>query len=161
MELGAPNQVDNQDNLTNRWQDGLDDELKSHDSFKGFSSINELAKSYLGISKDSDNRINIPTDASTPDDWNKFYDTLGRPSDKKYLLTRKPEDESVLSGYEELFFNSGLSKKQGETILNRMYEVQDSSSKTQKEQFEKLKHQHLSALFGKYGQAFDQKIKIA
>ena len=161
LDSVSQTQGDGRDSIAERWQDWLDDDLKSSDALKDFSSLNDLAKNYLDISKDSGNKINIPNDVSTPEDWNKFYDTLGRPSDKKYLVNRKPEDESILSGYEELFFNSGLSKKQGEAILNRMYEVQDEGNKSQKEQFEKLKHQNLSALFGKYGQSFDQKIKIA
>jgi hypothetical protein len=103
------------------WLSSLPDELKTSESLKKFKDIPSLANSYIGLEKSLNSRIAVPKNDASNEEWHKFYARLGLPEDKRYTDKREADDEKYLSSYEEMFYNSGLSKRQGEKLLENLY----------------------------------------
>tara|TARA_R100001369_G_C3312501_1_gene167576 strand:- start:879 stop:1706 length:828 start_codon:yes stop_codon:yes gene_type:complete len=107
------------------WRDSLPDDLKSNNSLSKFSDVSTLAKSYINaeqmIGKD---KMVVPGDNTTEDEWNDIYTKLGRPSDAgSYELNVALEegqeiDPTLFSGFKEAAHANGLSPKQAQGILD-------------------------------------------
>lgn len=62
------------------WREALPADLKSEKTFEKFNDVPSLAKSYLEAQKAiSKKGVIIPSDKATPEEWNNYYRSLGRP----------------------------------------------------------------------------------
>ena len=62
------------------FRDSLPEDLRDHASLKDFNDVGSLAKSFVHAqSMIGSDKINLPTDKSTPEQWSQFYKELGRP----------------------------------------------------------------------------------
>lgn len=157
------NEINNTQNneINENWLGGVSEELRSNESLGKFKNIDDFARSYLEIEKNYNKRISIPDEKASPEERGKFFDKLGRPSDKKYLVdNRKADDDSIVKLYEDVFHQNGLSRRQGESILKKMYELQEANSKNFSEGKAKFKDTNLSFLSEQYKDKFDEKMKI-
>ena len=104
----------------------------------------------------------IPTDQATPEEWEQFYRHIGRPEDKLYLAPeqRKEADPDTLKGFEDIFFESGLSKRQGEQVLQRLTSLSQDMAKTHQEQQQQKRQAHLKELQKVYGESLSAKIPL-
>ena len=65
------------------------------------------------------NRISVPNDKSTPEEWNKFYSKLGRPEAiDKYTIPEGLEETELLTNFKQLAFDKGLNDKQFNEIVD-------------------------------------------
>jgi len=151
---------DSNENVADSWLASLPDELKSSKSLSKFNDVSALASSYLEAEKSLNSRVAIPKEDSSPEEWNKFYTRLGLPEDKRYTDKRLDEDEAYLTKYEEMFYNSGLSKRQGEKMLEGLYNFSSDLQKKQQEEIESSKNTNISFLKDYYKDEFDNKTKI-
>ena len=142
----------------NSWLSGLPEELKGAPSLLKFKDIPTLARSYLEAEKALNGRVAIPKDDASEEEWAKFYSRLGLPEDKKYLDQRSPEDEEHLQTYEEMFYNNGISKRQGAKLLDSMYKLSTDLQKKQQEEVDKSRESNVDWLKSNYGDLFDNKI---
>jgi hypothetical protein len=142
------------------WLNCLPEEIRSSESLAKFKDISSLARSYLEAEKSLNSRVAIPKGEAPEEEWRKFYSKLGLPEDKKYLDTHKPEDAEYLSKYEEMFYNSGLSKRQGERLLNSLYGFSQDLQKQQTLEAEKARNDNIDWLKSSYGNAFDTKMSV-
>ncbi len=99
------------------WLDSLPDDVKSDPSLKVFKDVSGLAKSFVNAQKMiGADRVVLPNDKSTDEEWSSFYQKLGRPeSAEKYEIKGvdgKPIESSVTKSFKETAFNLGLSPKQ-------------------------------------------------
>ena len=69
----------------NDWISALDEPLRESSSLAKFKDINTLAKSYLELEKSQTKSVSIPTEEAAEEEWDDFYNRLGRPNDKSYL----------------------------------------------------------------------------
>lgn len=160
-EAGSPETIPANNN--NSWLDSLPDNLKGDEVLAKFKGVSELAQSYLETQKHL-NLGGIPQDNAPAEEWEQYYNKAGRPQDKKYLEQRNAEDEEHLKAYEEMFYQRGLSKKQGEQILQDMYkysdELQNRLQDTQKKEFEQIRNSNIEQLKNNYGSNYDSKLNI-
>jgi hypothetical protein len=113
---------------TSSWLDSLPDDLKGNKSLAKFTDQNALVKSYLELEKNRDRGLSMPSDDASDEEWDKMYKKLGMPEDRKYISSEKRAefikgelaDEDSLTAYEELFANSGLTKRQSEKALKHI-----------------------------------------
>lgn len=114
------------------WRDTLPDSLKNTPSLAKFKDVESLAKSYLEGEKTFSSRVAIPKEDAPDADWEAFYRKTGRPEDKRYVPDgeRAAEEEPLLAAYEEMLYDSGLSKRQGQRVFARM---RDLSAKMEEE----------------------------
>lgn len=81
-----PVQTDGSDALSN-WRDTLPDELKMDASLLKFNDIPSLAKSYVNAQRlIGADKIALPGEHATDDEWSEVYDRLGRPKMQKTMI---------------------------------------------------------------------------
>ncbi len=107
------------------WRDSLPDDLKGNASLEKFSDVSTLAKSYINaesmIGKD---KMVVPGENTTEDQWNDIYNKLGRPeSSNGYELQMNLQegevvDEQLYSAFKDAAHANGLSPKQAQGLLN-------------------------------------------
>ena len=142
------------------WLSSLPEELKSSPSLGKFKDVTSLASSYLEAEKSLSQKVSLPKAESSDEEWYKFYQKLGMPEDKKYTDQRKAEDEEYLSKYEDMFYRSGLTHRQGSKLLEHLYNFSQDLQKQQDEGFKQTRHANIEWLKSNYGDSFDHKITI-
>lgn len=143
------------------WLDNLSPELKSAKTLQKFKDVSALANSYLEAEKSIRRSIMLPKPDAPEEAWEKIYNKLGRPEDKHYIEQRVPEDEQFIKAYEEMFYQSGLSKKQGEKLLDGMYRYNNDLQQKQQQELEEIRNANVNALVGYYGEQFNGNIELA
>ena len=80
------------------WKNTISEQFRNDPSIEKFTEIDALAKSYINATKMiGQDKVAIPNNNSTDDQWNEVYDKLGRPeSADKYALDI--ESEAVANG---------------------------------------------------------------
>lgn len=152
--------VDNSAESSTSWLTSLPEELQKAESLGKFKDISSLASSYLEAEKSLNSRVAIPQPNASNEEWHKFYTRLGLPEDKKYTDKREADDEEYLSSYEEMFYNSGLSKRQGEKLLEGLYNFSIDLQKKQQGEIESSKNSNISFLKDYYKDGFENNMKI-
>lgn len=99
------------------WLESLPEDVRSDPSLKVFKDVSGLAKSYVNAQKMiGADRVIMPNEKSTDEEWNAFYQKLGRPeSADKYEIKGpdgKPVTDGVAKEFKETAFKLGLSPKQ-------------------------------------------------
>lgn len=135
------------------WKEGID--ANYTDSIKDFESIGDLVKDYHTL-KSTPKGLVVPDDNG---DWDKFYNQLGRPTDKRYINVEDKEREGV-APYEEIFYNSGLSKKQGEKLLTALIEKANNDYKANEAANQKFKDDYAKKLKDKYGDNLESTMNL-
>lgn len=115
------------------WRDSLPETIRGDASIGRLNSVEDLAKSYIHaqslVGKD---KIVLPTEKSSDEDWNNLYAKIGRPeSADKYGLKIEALGEAGNKELAEVAFKSGLSPKQ----LNNLVEWSDKNNKAQMEAY--------------------------
>jgi len=158
----------------NNFKDDLPDRQKSFSTIKDIDTIEKLVDSHdhaqrmIGTS-----RMEIPGEGASPEDWNSYYKSGGRPDGDKgsgYILfegetPKLPEgvtrDEEMESWFKEISFNRGLSQNQARGMYEDFMEFQGSSSKKSSETNEKTLQDWDENIKKEFGSAYDQNIDIA
>lgn len=152
------------------WRDGLDVEVKNHPSLTNFKSPGDLAKSWISAQKlIGRDKIPVPGEKATKEDWDVVFDRLGRPKDANgYTLPEVKLPEGFPTPKAE--FIAELKSKALELGLlpaqiNGLYQwFMDSEANTYN-QFMQEKDQGRitaeNALRKAWGKAFEQNYQIA
>ncbi|WP_341749861.1 hypothetical protein [Candidatus Tisiphia endosymbiont of Sialis lutaria] len=159
-ELIANNYETSSNSSGNDWLANMPEEIRKSESLGKFKDVSSLAQSYLEAEKSLNQRVAVPKDDSSDEEWHKFYCRLGLPEDKKYTDKRSKEDEEYLTRYEDMFYQSGLSKRQGEKLLNSLYCFSQDLQKQQQNAIEQTRHSHIDWLKNNYGEGFDSKMTV-
>lgn len=79
------------------WKKGLPEEFQHELSLDTYDSIPELAKQHLLAQKMiGKNKIVMPTDKSTPAEWDAFYNAIGRPKSPGEYKFTPPTDLNLV-----------------------------------------------------------------
>jgi hypothetical protein len=144
------------------WRHDLPDDIRNDDSIKILNDVHTLAKSYVHARKAiGAEKVALPSKHSTPDDIQKFYDQLGRPTLDKYEVA-PPKDAKfvkpeILSKLKPIAHKAGIMPDQLQEILN-FYEQDTAAEMTamQTAQDQQIQ-QGITQLKEKWGTAFDQR----
>ena len=105
------------------WKEAIPEDLRNDPNISKFTELEALAKSYVNATRMiGQDKVAVPNNNSTDDQWNEVYDKLGRPeSPDKYQLEVKsdvvPLDESAVKSFAENAHQLGLNNKQAQGIL--------------------------------------------
>ena len=105
------------------WKEAIPEDLRNDPNISKFTELEALAKSYVNATRMiGQDKVAVPNNNSTEDQWNEVYDKLGRPeSPDKYKLEVKsdvvPLDESAIKSFAENAHQLGLNNKQAQGIL--------------------------------------------
>lgn len=120
----ASNPQDGNPGNENDWRAGLPEELRADPSLATFKDVGSLAKSFVYTKKMVNEKgLILPKDESPPEDWEQFYNTLGRPeSPDKYEFgeAKLPEgheiDPEMEKAFREQAHQAGLTAKQAAAL---------------------------------------------
>ena len=144
----------------------LEESIRGEPSLKNFNDANTLAKSYLSAQRMIGlDKIAIPNQNSSQEEWNAAYDSLGRPSTPdEYNLSYTSDNENDVAQVKEfgnVAHSLGLNPQQANGILNFYSNLQNQSVESLSANQEVLKQQTETELRKEFGMAYDQKINKA
>ena len=82
-----------QPTVAKSWKEAISEEFRNDPNISKFTEIDALAKSYINATRMiGQDKVAVPNENSTDDQWNEVYAKLGRPeSADKYKLDLKSE----------------------------------------------------------------------
>ena len=149
------------------WKTSISEEFRNDPSIEKFTEIDSLAKSYINATKMiGQDKLVIPTNNSTEDQWNEVYSKLGRPeSADKYSLDATSEtvqmDEGSIKSFVEQSHKLGLNNKQAQGILEYYKNNMEGTARQSRIDTETAQTQAEQQLRQEWGRDFEGKVKQA
>jgi len=166
-ETAQPTTVANADTPISSWKDSISEEYRVDPNIEKFTEIDALAKSYINATKMiGQDKLVIPNNNSTDDQWSEVYSKLGRPeSADKYAFDINSEvvnlDESAINSFAEQSHKLGLNNKQAQGILDFYKNNMEGTAQQSVIDTETAQAQAEQQLRQEWGRDFDGKVKQA
>ena len=111
--------------LAENWRDGLPESIRGEKCLDSIKTIGTLAQSYVHAQHAiGANKVAIPGENATPEEWNEFYKACGRPETAegyKHDGVKLPEgitlDDEQVAAFRKFAFENGMSQKAFEAAL--------------------------------------------
>ena len=152
---------------TSSWKDSISEQYRNDPNIEKFTEIDALAKSYINATKMiGQDKVAVPNENSTDDQWNEVYTKLGRPeSADKYKLDINSEvapiDEGAIKQFAENAHQLGLNNKQAQGILEYYKSMMEGSAQQSKIDTETAQAQAEQQLRQEWGKTFEENVKKA
>jgi len=149
------------------WKEAIPEDLRNDPNISKFTELEALAKSYINATRMiGQDKVAVPNNNSTDDQWNEVYNKLGRPeSPDKYKLEVKsdvvPLDDGAIKSFAENAHKLGLNNKQAQGILEFYKESMEGSVQQSIVDTETAQANTEAQLRKEWGRAFDDNIKRA
>jgi len=149
------------------WKEAIPEDLRNDPNISKFTELEALAKSYINATRMiGQDKVAVPNNNSTDDQWNEVYDKLGRPeSPDKYKLEANSEvvpfDENAIKSFADNAHKLGLNNKQAQGILEFYKEAMEGSVQQSRVDTETAQANTEAQLRKEWGRAFDDNIKRA
>ena len=155
------------------WKDKLPEELRGEECLNLVPDFNEMVKQFVNqrkaIGKD---KVALPTDKSDENEWNVFYEKLGRPkTETGYTIPEIPEElkdifsEDRINRAKERAFKLGATQKQfKEYLQGEIEEVTQLLQSEDEAQAKATREARLNAekeLRQELGAAYDERMHVA
>ena len=156
-----------QPTVAKSWKEAISEEFRNDPNISKFTEIDALAKSYINaIRMIGQDKVAVPNENSTDDQWNEVYTKLGRPeSADKYKLDINSEvapiDEGAIKTFAETSHKLGLNNKQAQGILEYYKSIMEGSVQQSKIDTETAQAQAEQQLRQEWGKTFDENVKKA
>lgn len=150
--------------------EGFDESLKNEQSLKLFIkdkkfNYPEILKSYVNAQKMiGKDKVVLPGKNATDDDWNNFYNKIGRPELEKYdvrLKEGQEADATFMKKYKEIAHKSGLLPKQAENLFHWYHEEVEGAQKAVLEARKQELDAELFNLKKEWGVGYDKEVDLA
>lgn len=111
--------------LAENWREGLPENIRGEKCLDSIKTIGTLAQSYVHAQHAiGSNKVAIPGENATPEEWNEFYKACGRPDAEdgyKHDGVKLPEgitlNDEQLAEFRKFAFENGMSQKAFEAAL--------------------------------------------
>jgi len=149
------------------WKEAIPEDLRNDPNISKFTELEALAKSYVNATRMiGQDKVAVPNNNSTDDQWNEVYDKLGRPeSPDKYQLDIKSEavplDEGAIKSFAENAHQLGLNNKQAQGILEFYKNSMEGSLQQNQVDMETAQANAEQELRKEWGRAYEDNIKKA
>jgi hypothetical protein len=149
------------------WKEAISEDLRNDPNISKFTELEALAKSYVNATRMiGQDKVAVPNNNSTEDQWNEVYNKLGRPeSPDKYQLDAKsdvvPLDESAIKSFAENAHQLGLNNKQAQGILEFYKNSMEGSAQQNQVDMETAQANAEQELRKEWGRAYEDNIKKA
>jgi hypothetical protein len=160
-------QTNTQPTTTNSWKETISEEFRNDPNISKFTEIDALAKSYINATRMiGQDKVAVPNENSTDDQWNEVYGKLGRPeSADKYKLEvnseTAPLDENAIKQFAENAHQLGLNNKQAQGILEFYKNSMEGSVQQARVDTETAQANAEAELRKEWGRSYDENIKRA
>src|SRR5581483_740520 len=109
----------------NSWHASLPEDLRSNQSLGKFKDVGSLAKSYVELEKHQGGALRLPGEDAKPEDWDAFYNKLGRPESPDKYEVKRPElgegiqwPEQTEKSFLQQAHKLGLNSKQAQGLMD-------------------------------------------
>jgi hypothetical protein len=151
------------------WFEGIDKTLYDDPSlipFKdGDGNINPLniIKSYVHTKKSfGSDKITIPSENSSAEEWKEVYTKLGLPEHVDgYLSDVETQKGSAAEKFKEVAYNLGVLPKQAESILEWFNEFSDGQAQVSDDSYQLEIEDGFNQLAKEYGASYEQQLRHA
>ena len=149
------------------WKEAIPEDLRNDPNISKFTELEALAKSYVNATRMiGQDKVAVPNNNSTEDQWNEVYDKLGRPeSPDKYQLDAKsdvvPLDEGAIKSFAENAHQLGLNNKQAQGILEYYKNSMEGSAQQNQIDMETAQANAEQELRKEWGGNYEANIKKA
>jgi hypothetical protein len=156
-----------QPTVAKSWKEAISEEFRDDPNIAKFTELDALAKSYINATRMiGQDKVAVPNQNSTDDQWSEVYDKLGRPeSPDKYKLEVNsdvvPLDESAVKSFAENAHQLGLNNKQAQGILEFYKNSMEGSAQQSRIDTETAQANAEAELRKEWGRSFDENIKKA
>lgn len=152
-----------------QWFDDLDADLKSNPSVTKFKTKADMAKSYINLEKTlGKNRVVVPTEKSTPEEWKAFFKAGGAPdAEDAYDIGMEDLPEQArtpaeaLSAFRKAALENGVTKKQFDSMFKAYKETTNNRLNQEVESINKMRENTETELRKEWGAAYDGKVQNA
>jgi len=148
------------------WLSGVDESIREDPSLADIKDITGLAKSYIHAQKMvGADKIVLPTETAEPEEWDNFYNRLGRPEKYEITTPKLPEgieqDEPMGEALNALMHKAGLTNAQAQALHDGYWEqVTNQFNEHSKEQELQLADWD-KEIRQDFGKAYDERIDMA
>lgn len=151
------------------WKSALPEELRKHPSMETIKTPGDLAKSWVNAQKFlGRDKIPVPPQNATKEDWDMVFDRLGRPKDAdgyNFEGVQVPEgltvnDESI-KDFKSKAHELGLMPTQAGELYKWYLEMVGGNVKQMEEQFKQNVDQAQTSLRKEWGAAYEEKVSLA
>jgi hypothetical protein len=156
-----------QPTVAKSWKETISEEFRNDPNISKFTEIDALAKSYINATRMiGQDKVAVPNENSTDDQWNEVYGKLGRPeSADKYKLEvnseTAPLDENAIKQFAENAHQLGLNNKQAQGILEFYKNSMEGSIQQARVDTETAQANAEQELRKEWGRSYDENIKKA
>jgi hypothetical protein len=163
----TPQAIEQPSTVAKSWKETISEEFRNDPNISKFTEIDALAKSYINATRMiGQDKVAVPNENSTDDQWNEVYGKLGRPeSADKYKLEVKSEtaplDESAIKQFAENAHQLGLNNKQAQGILEFYKNSMEGSVQQARVDTETAQANAEQELRKEWGRSYDENIKKA
>ena len=145
--------------LHENWRNVLPENIRNEKCLDNIKTFGAMVQSYVHAQKAMGaKRFAMPSENSTPEEWNEFYTTLGRPEKAesyKYDTVELPEgmswDDNQIEEFRKFAFENGMSQKTFEAALKFELGRNKAAYETQTAAAQKEYDETLAKLQGEYG----------
>jgi len=117
------------------WRGGFSSDLRDDPILQNYTSSEAAAKALVHAQRSLGASVQVPTETSTPDEWGKFYEKVGRPTEASgYEITPAglPEgaewDTERETRFREAAHAAGLTQRQVEALVS--FDIQNTQLQT-------------------------------
>lgn len=146
------------------WLKGVEAELANHTSMGNIKDINALAKSFIhGQKLVGKDRMIVPDEHASAEDWQAIYDKLGRPTRDNYKVEfgEASYGDEFKKGFIDKAHAQGLMPQQAQEMFNYWNgEVSTATEESSKRSQEAI-DESINSLKKEWGNGFDKNLAVA
>jgi len=148
----------------------LPEDLRENETLNKFKDVGSLGSSYLELQKMVGSRDKIPTEESTEEEVNSFYNKLGRPESPDAYDIKVPDeggtgmkyDQKLYADFLQTAHQSGLTNKQAQDAIDFYAKMNEESSINSEAQMQQAKVDAETALKKEWGvKEYDRNLAIS
>ena len=135
---------------------------------KKYTSLESLVKGHQNLQTILGRKTDIPGDNSAPEEWDKFYQRLGRPEKPDGYGIKKPDDipselwdAKRVADFTAVAHKAGLTAKQVQELIGYEAGTMKAMLADQKARSEAAKHNTEESLRKEWGVVYDKKMSGA
>lgn len=143
---------------------GVDPELLSKANLKTVPDLNTLVKNYVHaqsvVGKD---KIVLPDEHASDEDWQQVYKKLGLPEKDEYKLDfgETKYDEDFKKGFLDSAHEAGVLPHQAKKMFDYFHGQVETTSQAQMKEMEQKNQEAIQGLQKEWGAGFQKELKIA
>ncbi len=151
------------------WKASLPEDMRGLPAIKDYKDVPSLVKSHVNLQQMiGHDKVVLPNDKSTPEQWNEFYNKLGRPAkveEYKFPPVKFSNGgtipEEAQKHFAGIFHKAGVTQKQAEIIFSEYGNFEGKSVTDRLAAIKTSNDEALTNLKKEYGDAYGERVTAA